>query len=261
MAKAPSYTKAGSKQTEAVTLDKAIFGLELNAQLIKDAYNAYLSNGRSAQPTTLTRGMVRGGGKKPWRQKGTGRARVGSIRVPNWKGGGIVFGPTGIENHIVQLPVKMKRVAIRQALSVQAADNRVMVIEDFAVDGKTKATAQLLAKLGAAGKVLVVVSEKTNMIDRATRNLPGVTVTQATYVNVFQVMNADDIIITRPAMEQIEAWLGAKTEVKPTEKVAESKVSEEKPAADAKPAEKIPAKAEAKKPVAKKPAAKKEKAS
>src|SRR5579864_3114736 len=107
MAKADSYTKSGNKQAEGVTLEKSVFGVGLNAQLLKDAYNAYLSNGRSAQPTTLTRGLVRGGGKKPWRQKGTGKARVGSIRVPNWRGGGVVFGPTGIENHIVRLPIKM----------------------------------------------------------------------------------------------------------------------------------------------------------
>ena len=257
MTKVTAYTKSGSKQAEGVTLEKAIFGLELNAQLIKDAYNAYLSNGRSAQPTTLTRGMVRGGGKKPWRQKGTGRARVGSIRVPNWKGGGVVFGPTGLENHIVQLPTKMKRVAVRQALSVQVADGRVVVIEEFVTDGKTKTAAQLLAKIGATGKVLLVVSEKTDVIDRATRNLPGVVVAQATYLNVFHIMNADDIIVTKPAMTQIEAWLGQKTAAK----VTEAKVTNEQPAAaESKPATPKSA-AAAKKPASKKPAAKKEKAS
>ena len=250
MTKVTAYTKSGSKQAEGVTLEKTIFGLELNAQLIKDAYNAYLSNGRSAQPTTLTRGLVRGGGKKPWRQKGTGRARVGSIRVPNWKGGGVVFGPTGLENHIVQLPTKMKRVAVRQALSVQVADNRVVVIEEFITDGKTKAASELLAKIGATGKVLLVVSEKSDLIDRATRNLPGVVVAQATYLNVFHIMNADDIIVTKSAMTEIEVWLGQKTAAK----VTESKVTADKVDEAAKPVV-------AKKAPAKKPAAKKEKAS
>jgi len=255
MTKVKSYSKSGNHQDAGVTLDKAVFGVELNADLVKTAYNAYLSNGRSAQPTTLTRGLVRGGGKKPWRQKGTGRARVGSIRVPNWKGGGVVFGPTGMENHIVQLPIKMKRLAVRQALSAQVADGRVVVIEEFAVDGKSKSAAQLLAKLNANGKVLVVVEEKTELIDRATRNLTGVLVTQATYLNVFHVMNADDIIITKSAVTEIEAWLGQKNAAKlPTVETT----ADAAPVKEAvKPAAKAEAKAPAKKAAAK-PAPKKE---
>ncbi len=251
MAKASVYTKSGTKQAESVTLDKAVFGATPNADLIKEAYNAYLSNGRSAQPTTLTRGLVRGGGKKPWRQKGTGRARVGSIRVPNWRGGGVVFGPTGIENHYVQLPIKMKRAALRQALSAQAADNRIAVIEDFTSDGKTAATAKLLAKLGATSGVLLVVQAKTDVIDRATRNLPGVVVTQATYLNVFQIMNADIIIITKPALNLIDSWLGeakSRTVASETKTETESKVTEQKTPAQ---------KPEAKKSAAKQPATKK----
>lgn len=244
MSKATAYSKTGSKQAETVALDKAVFGVELNAELVKDAYNAYLSNGRSAQPTTLTRGLVRGGGKKPWRQKGTGRARVGSIRVPNWKGGGVVFGPTGLENHIVQFPIKMKRLAIRQALSAQAADGRVSVIEDFATDGKTKSAASLLAKIGATGTVLLVVDDKSDKIDQATRNLPSVTTVQSLYLNVFLIMNADDIVITKAALAQIEGWLGATTRKpqsvvrSPQEEAAEpakdksvSQMSTEKPVA------------------------------
>lgn len=253
MSKVNSFTKTGTKQAEGVMLEKAVFGVAMNAQLVKDAYNAYLSNGRSAQPTTLTRGLVRGGGKKPWRQKGTGRARVGSIRVPNWRGGGVVFGPTGIENHIVQLPIKMKRLAVRQALSAQVADNRVVVIEAFEVDGKTKLAAELLGKIGTTGKVLIVVEDKTDLIDRATRNLPGVVVTQATYLNVFHVMNADDIVITKSALTQIEVWLGQKTAAKLP--VADSTVAKSESKSEvtktAKP------QAEAKKPAAKKTVAKK----
>ncbi|HSX15039.1 MAG TPA: 50S ribosomal protein L4 [Candidatus Saccharimonadales bacterium] len=210
MVKVQAYSKTGTKQAEAVALDKAIFGVEANQQLVAQAYNAYLSNGRSAQPTTLTRGLVRGGGKKPWRQKGTGRARVGSIRVPNWRGGGVVFGPTGVENHIVQQPIKMKRAAIRQALSLKAAQDRIIIIEELNLTGKTKDAASLLAKLGATRRVLVVADDKTAKLDQALRNIPGVTLVQANYLNVFDVMNADSLIMTKKAIELIEQWLGEK---------------------------------------------------
>jgi len=250
MAKVKSFTKSGNHQEAGVALDKSVFEVEMNAQLVKDAYNAYLSNGRSAQPTTLTRGLVRGGGKKPWRQKGTGRARVGSIRVPNWRGGGVVFGPTGMENHIVQLPIKMKRLAVRQALSAQVADNRVVVIETFECpDGKVQPTVDLLKKIGAVGKVLIVVSVKDELVDRATRNLTGVTAVQATYLNVFDVMNADTIIISRKSVDLIQDWLGQKTVAKlPVSNAAPVKTETKaivKPKAEAKPVA-------TKKPVAKK---------
>src|SRR6266567_2057648 len=115
MSTAVSYSKTGTKHEQTVKLDKAVFDVPVNQELIERAYRTYLANGRTAQATTLRRGQVSGGGKKPWRQKGTGRARVGSIRVPNWRGGGIVFGPTGEQNYTLNLPVKMKRAAIRQA--------------------------------------------------------------------------------------------------------------------------------------------------
>ena len=108
-----SYSKTGTKKESEPKLDKAVFGLEPNHQLLSLAYRAYLANGRAVSATTLKRGEVRGGGKKPWRQKGTGRARVGSIRVPNWRGGGITFGPSGDENYTISMPLKMKRLAIR----------------------------------------------------------------------------------------------------------------------------------------------------
>lgn len=246
MVKVASYSKTGSKQTEGVTLGKEVFAVEVQPNLIKQAYNAYLSNGRSAQPNVLTRGLVRGGGRKPWRQKGTGRARVGSIRVPNWRGGGVVFGPTGLENHIVQLPIKMKRLAIRQALSAQAADHRVIVIEDFSTDGKTKTTAELLKKIGVTRQTLLVVTDRSDMVDRATRNLADLTVVQSMYLNVFHVMNADSIIITKAALAEIENWLGAS---KPITKA-------ETPKADANPAAKAEKTPAAKKSVAKKPSTK-----
>jgi len=131
MSTAISYSETGAKQDAGVKLDQAIFGVEANHELVAQAYRTYLANGRVAGATTLRRGEVRGGGKKPWRQKGTGRARVGSIRVPNWRGGGVVFGPTGNENHTLALPTKMKRQAIRQALAQDVeADDRVFICNE-----------------------------------------------------------------------------------------------------------------------------------
>ena len=118
---APTYSASGQKATSQTTLSKDIFGQEIkNHQLLKDAYDAYLANGRENLAVVKTRGLVSGGGKKPWRQKGTGRARFGSSRNPIWRGGGIVFGPTGNENYTKKLNVKAKRVALKQALIVSS---------------------------------------------------------------------------------------------------------------------------------------------
>jgi large subunit ribosomal protein L4 len=212
MATASAYSKTGTKRESTVRLEKSVFGLEGGHDLVGLAYRAYLSNGRSAHASTLKRGEVRGGGKKPWRQKGTGRARVGSIRVPNWKGGGVVFGPTGHENHTVTLPLRAKRLAIRHALSLQAANAGVVVLETFdAPEGKVKPTIQLFAKIGLEGNLLLAVSDKDGLVDRATRNIPGLKAVQAKYLNVFDIMNADKIVITEQALAQVNDWLGEKS--------------------------------------------------
>lgn len=209
MATAVSYSKTGAKQEATVKLEQTVFGIEANHELIGQAYRTYLANGRSAHAATLKRGEVAGGGKKPWRQKGTGRARVGSIRVPNWRGGGVVFGPTGNENFTLNLPVKMKRAAIRQALSLQAEAKNVAVIESFdSQDGRVKPVAELLGKLGLDGRVVLVVAEKTPLIIRATRNIAGLETVSAKYLNVYTVMNADHLVFTKESLDIVKAWLG-----------------------------------------------------
>jgi large subunit ribosomal protein L4 len=211
MATATSYSKTGAKHEAEVKLDQAVFGAEANHELVAQAYRTYLANGRNAHPTTLQRGQVRGGGRKPWKQKGTGRARVGSIRVPNWRGGGITFGPIGNENHTISLPVKMKRNAIRQALSMSAAAGNIAVIEAFAsTDGRVKATVELMAKMKLTGRVVMVVTEKTDLLHRATRNIAGLELVSATYLNVYTIMNADHLVFTAEAMDATKAWLGEK---------------------------------------------------
>jgi large subunit ribosomal protein L4 len=211
MATAVSYSKTGAKQDKTVSLEKAIFGVEANQELVGQAYRTYLANGRVAGPKTLKRGEVAGGGKKPWRQKGTGRARVGSIRVPNWKGGGVVFGPTGSENHTLTMPTRMKRLAIRHALSLQAGSGQIAVIEDFtSTDGKVKPTVDLLTKLKLTGAVVLVVAEKTDLLERATRNIQGLQLVSAKYLNVYTVMNADHLVLTSAALTIVNDWLGEK---------------------------------------------------
>lgn len=207
----PTYTASGNKATTPAKLDKAVFGVEVaNHQLVRQAYDTYLANGRDNLAVAKTRGLVRGGGKKPWKQKGTGRARFGSSRNPIWRGGGIVFGPTGEENYTKKLPVATKRLAIRQALSLASDANKIVVIEKLtSKEGKTSEVVKLLAKLDAQRNVLVVVSEKTPELIRATANLQDVKLVSAKYVNVFDVMNANRIVLTADALKITEEWLKA----------------------------------------------------
>lgn len=207
----PTYTAAGSKATTPAKLNKDVFAVEVtNHQLVKQAYDTYLANGRINLAVTKTRGLVSGGGKKPWKQKGTGRARFGSSRVPIWRGGGVVFGPTGLENYTKKLPTASKRLAIRQALTLANTGGKIAVIEKLVSrEGKTSEVAKLLTKLEAKRRVLVVVAAKTPELIRATANLGDVKLVSAKYVNVYDVMNADRIVLTTDALEGIEAWLTA----------------------------------------------------
>ena len=192
------------------TLNKDIFGLKVeNHELVKLCYDAYLANSRSSHAKTLKRGEVRGGGKKPWRQKGTGRARFGSTRNPIWRHGGVAFGRTGNENFTKKITKQAKRQAVCQALSMKNADKAVVVLEKpMKLTGKTKDAAKALKDLKLEGKnVLVVVSEKTPEILRSTNNLPNVKLVRATYLNVFDIMNADAIVFDEAALKTAEKWL------------------------------------------------------
>ena len=193
---------------KTVALPKEVFAVEVNNhELVKKAYEAYLANGRENYAVTKTRGLVRGGGKKPWRQKGTGRARFGSSRNPIWRGGGVVFVPTANENYTKTIPVNQKRQALRQALTLASQSNKI-IVDDFASkDGKVKDMIALLGKHKLARRTLVVVENKDEMIERASRNVSNVKVVQATYLNVYDVMNADAIVISSKAVDAVKAWL------------------------------------------------------
>ena len=195
----------------AETLNKDIFGLKVeNHELVKLAYDTYLANSRSSHAKTLKRGEVRGGGKKPWKQRGTGRARFGSTRNPIWRHGGVAFGRTGNENFTKKISKNAKLQAVRQALSMQNADKNVVIVKDFAPkDGKVKETVKFLAdnKLEKDAKILFVVAEKSEMVLRATNNINTMKVVRPTYLNVFDILNADKIVISESAMPEIENWL------------------------------------------------------
>lgn len=197
--------EATKKATPA--LPKSVFAVEVpNHELLKLAYDAYLANNRMASATTKQRGEVRGGGKKPWRQKGTGRARFGSIRNPIWRGGGIVFGPRGNENYTKTLSKTSKRVAIRQALTLAAEANKILV-KDIKTTGKTKEVVKFLEDNKLERKTLIVVNEKTDQLIRAIANIQNVVLVSGMYLNVFHILNADHIVITPEAVKTIEAWL------------------------------------------------------
>jgi large subunit ribosomal protein L4 len=192
------------------TLPENIFGVEVkNYELIDLAYKSYLAGGRNNPAKVLKRGEVSGGGKKPWRQKGTGRARIGSIRAPHWRGGGVVFGPTGSENYKLNLSKKMRRGAIRQALSLANKSGQVQLAELSLKDIKTKDAVSALEKLKATGRILIVVPEYNEVVSKSVSNIPGVRVSSATHINVFDIMNADSIIIDPKALSLISEWLGA----------------------------------------------------
>ena len=206
-----TFTASGTKATTAAKLNKEVFSVEVtNHQLVKQAYDTYLANGRENLAVVKTRGLVSGGGRKPWKQKGTGRARFGSSRNPIWRGGGIVFGPTGEENYTKKLPVASKRLAIRQALSLANTTGKIVVIEKLSSkEGKTGELAKLLTKLGVTRKALVVVADKTPELVRASTNMSNIKLAAATYINVYDIMNADTIVMTADAQKAVEAWLTA----------------------------------------------------
>lgn len=196
-------------------LNPEIFNLEVtNHELVKLAYDAYLANSRTSHAKTLKRGEVRGGGKKPWKQKGTGRARFGSTRNPIWRHGGVAGGRTGEENFTKKLSRNAKRIAIMQALSMKNTEKAIQVIDTLGIkDGKSKEVIKTLEDKKIAPKnVLVIVSEKDELTLRATNNLAFVKLVRPTYLNVFDIMNADTIVIVKDALSVLDNWLAKKEE-------------------------------------------------
>lgn len=198
---------AKTAAAKTVALPKEVFNVEVtNHELLKLAYDSYLANSRKASATTLQRGEVRGGGKKPWKQKGTGRARFGSSRNPIWRGGGVVFGPRGNENYTKRLSTGSKRVAVKQALSL-ANEAKKIIIKDIKTTGKTAEVIKFLDDNKLNRRVLVVVDEKTPELIRATNNIQNVLLIRANYLSVYHILNADHIVLSAASVPVLKTWL------------------------------------------------------
>jgi len=200
-----SVVNTEGSQVSTVELPKTIFGIEPNEAVVHSYVVAYLANQRQGNASTKTRKEVSGGGTKPWRQKGTGRARVGSIRSPLWKGGGIVFGPHP-KAYYVRFPKKQRRLAIKSVLSVKAKTERIKILEKLEMaDTKTKNMTMLLDKLGLAGQKVLFLDEGRNPNSMlAVKNLQRVKVKRARLTNAYEVLNADYLVITVSGLKEIE---------------------------------------------------------
>jgi large subunit ribosomal protein L4 len=186
-------------------LDESVWGIEPNIAVMHQALVRQQANARLGTHDTKTRSEVRGGGRKPWRQKGTGRARQGSIRAPHWKGGGVVWGPHP-RKYTQAMPRQMRRLAIRSVLSAKVRDERLVVIRGLGeIEPKTKAMKSLLEKLPESRSTLIVVAEKSDIVRRAAGNLPNVHLILADFVNVRDVLKYDYLLMTNEAVERIEA--------------------------------------------------------
>jgi large subunit ribosomal protein L4 len=196
-----------TKTPTKVTLPKEVFNVEVkNHELLKLAYDSYLANARQASATTKQRGEVRGGGRKPWRQKGTGRARFGSSRNPIWRGGGIVFGPRGNENYTKKISTASKRVALRQALTLANKAKKIVSL-DLKTTGKTAEVVKFLTDNKLDRRVLLVTTEKTPELLRATNNIQNDLLISAKYLSVYHILNADKIVLLPKSVDVIKDWL------------------------------------------------------
>lgn len=201
------FTKDG-KEKEQITLNDAIFGARVNKRLLDDVVRLYGNNKRTGNSSTKTFGEVRGGGKKPWKQKGTGRARTSSIRNPIWRGGGIVFGPRPRDIYF-SIPQKMRQKAIISALSQKFKDADIIVVDDFGLTApKTKEMATMVKSLDIASKsVLCLVSEKGEKVARASQNLPRFSLKTVDEFNAYHVMRKKKILVEKQAIEKLEERL------------------------------------------------------
>ena len=192
------------KQSGTMELSADVFGIEPNAAVMHSAVVNYLANQRQGTQSTLTRSEVSGGGKKPWRQKGTGHARQGSTRAPQWTHGGIALGPKPRSYNYV-LPKKMRRLAIKSAFSSKVAAGDMLVLESLTMEEiKTKTIAAMLKALEADRKVLLVLPEKNETVIKSARNIPGVKTALVNTLNTYDVLNADKFIVVKDAVAQLE---------------------------------------------------------
>ncbi len=200
------FDLSGKKSGE-IDLDETVWGIEPNIAVMHQALVMQLANARVGTADTKTRAQVRGGGRKPWRQKGTGRARQGSIRAPHWVGGGVVFGPHP-RSYTQRMPKRMRRLAVRSALSAKLRDGRITFVSNFTdIEPKTKAGVAAIKDLPESRSILILSAEKSDNIERATGNLQDVKSILASYANVRDLLKYDRLVITTDAVPVIEGIL------------------------------------------------------
>lgn len=203
MAKIDVLDMAG-KKVDSIELSDAVFGIKPNERAMHAAVVNFLANQRQGTQSTKTRAEVSGGGRKPWRQKGTGRARQGSIRAPQWKGGGVALGPKP-RDYSYRLNRKLKRLALLSALSAKAAAGEIVVVDKFLLEEyKTKTVIGMLGALGAAKKALIVTDEVMPKMVKSAANIPGVKTTTAGLINVYDILNAGTFVMSVDAAKKIE---------------------------------------------------------
>jgi large subunit ribosomal protein L4 len=191
-----------------ITLNDNVFNVDIKKHLLHDVVKMQLANRRSARAKTKARSEIAGSGGKPWRQKGTGRARVGSRKSPLWVGGGIIFGPTGNENYKQKLPKKVIKAALRVALSEKCKESKIVALDDFKMDKiKTKDFVESLNKLDL-NNCLFVIEDRDINIERSSRNVSNMKVISADYINVYDILKYDTLVLTKPSIEKIEKRLG-----------------------------------------------------
>jgi large subunit ribosomal protein L4 len=206
MPKVALYNQSGSQVGE-IELNDSVFGIEPNKHVLFEAVLMQRASLRQGTHKTKIRSEVAGGGRKPWKQKGTGRARQGSIRSPQWRGGGTVFGPVP-RSYSYKLPKKVRRLAIKSALSSKVLEENILVLENLAFDApKTKEFTKVLQGLSVSSKALIVTANLEENVALSARNIPGVTVVEANGINVLDVLNHDKLIMTKAAVEKIEEVL------------------------------------------------------
>ncbi len=203
MPKAAVYNVSGEQVSE-MELKDSVFGVEINEHAMHQVVKNQLANKRQGTKSVLTRSEVRGGGRKPWRQKGTGRARHGTIRSPLWVGGGVTFAPKS-RDYSYTLPKKLKRVAMKSALSSKVASEQIKILEELKLDApKTKEMANILKSLEAGKKALIVITDNDEAIVRSAKNIPGVQTISVNTLNVYDILKYDHFIITKDAVERVE---------------------------------------------------------
>ena len=192
------------KEVGTIELSDAVFGAEVNEAVLHAAVRAYLMNQRQGTQSTLTRSEVSGGGKKPWKQKGTGRARQGSTRSPQWTHGGVALGPKP-RKYKIALNKKTKRVAMISALSAKAAANELIVVDAITAEAyKTKTMVNMLSAIGAADKSLVILADNDSKVVKSFANIEGVKTTQTNTINVYDILSCKSLIVAKDAVKKIE---------------------------------------------------------